>query len=185
MSNGPRGPVANQVPTLSEAVEAAVTEVAKSPAERNLDRDARTVWVDVDATLAIYHGWNGVYVIGPPIGGAIQFMRSLRELGKRLDFRVGLYTVRTTCAYPGREQVLASNPQIGTEPELVAALVKIVEQWALASNIEFDHVWCGQGKPVGIAYIDDRGVHCSPQTDGPVAYQAALGMVEMIAKPRR
>lgn len=182
MSNGPRF---NEATTLTEAIKDAVAEAAKSPADRNLERDARTVWVDVDATLAIYHGWNGVYVIGPPIGGAIRFMHRLRELGKRLDFRVGLYTVRTTCAYPGREQVLANNPQIGLGPDLVAALSRIVEQWALANQIEFDHVWTGQGKPIGIAYIDDLGVHCSPQTDGPNAYEGALAMVEMMAKPRR
>jgi hypothetical protein len=81
--------------------------------------------------------------------------------------------------------VLRDNPQVEDDGEMAKRLANIVEAWAFSAGIPFDHVWTGQGKPIGIAYIDDRGVHCSPQEDGPVAYTAALRMVELMAKPKR
>ena len=128
----------------------------------------KTVWVDLDATLANYTGWKGLHHIGAPIAGARAFMEALRDLGRELGFRVGILTTRTKPDMPDRQGM--------TTPELRW----VVERWLVANQIPFDVIYTGEGKPIGVAYIDDRAVACEPQ-DRPTAYADALAQTRRLA----
>ena len=190
MSDDPKK--TSDVPTLTEAIDAArrgrpLIEAlddapTKSQADRRLEADRRTVWVDVDRTIAAYDRWQGVYHFGPPLAGAHQFMARLAELGRKHGFRIGLFTTRVTVDYPGRQEVVARHPEVGTEREVAQKLGDLVAGWAARHGIPFAVVWTGQGKPTGLAYVDDLGVHCSPQEDGQVAYEGAVAMVESMVR---
>jgi hypothetical protein len=155
-----------------------------SLAEVNLKAHADVVWVDLDGLLAQYAGWQGVYHIGPPFDGARKFMEDLTEKGKRLGFRVGVYTVRTNPDYPGREAVFDNHPEITTNEKLKIYLARIVEQWLIANRIAYSMVFIGNGKPIGIAYIDDRAVWCDPSKMQQSAWQSALTGIDLIMRKK-
>lgn len=104
-----------------------------------------TIAVDLDGVLARYEGWQGVETIGDPIPEAREFLHNLRRRG-----RVVIYTVRTTNR--GDTEL--------TPDELVA----IIEDWLNEHDMPYDEVWTGPGKPIAVAYVDDRAVLCDPQT---------------------
>lgn len=142
----------------------------------------RTVWVDLDATLAEYSHWEGVYAIGMPIRGAKDFMSRLRAFCMTHGLRIGIFTTRTHGCYPGREDVLNRNQWASNEDDVTDCLVNIVESWLRKHEIPFDEVYSGPGKPIGVCYVDDRGVNCRPQVDGAGAYDAAFLQVKLLAK---
>lgn len=134
------------------------------------------VWVDVDATLAAYDGWKGAFHIGDPLPGAQKFMRDLCVLGEERGFRVGILTTRTKLAMPGRDIDLKHvDPESGDEAR-IKILADTVRVWLERHGIMYHEVYTGQGKPAGIAYIDDRAVWCAPKIF-PTAYAAALDAV--------
>lgn len=45
-----------------------------------------------------------------------------------------------------------------TPPNDVEKQKKIIFDFCLQNNIPFDAMWTGQGKPIGICYVDDRSV---------------------------
>lgn len=131
-------------------------------------------WVDLDATLAKYGGWKGIHTIGEPFPGAAEFMHKLIALGVERGFGVGVFTTRTKLDMPGREILDTEFPQAG-DAHLIGHLEGLVVQWLRMYNIPFHEVYTGQGKPPGVAYIDDRGVWCDPKTMGaPEAYRYAF-----------
>lgn len=134
-------------------------------------------WVDLDATLAKYEQWKGLFTIGEPFPGARSFMSDLKFLGAKKNFKVGVFTTRTKLDMPGREVMEEMYPQAG-EAHHIDALKGLVVQWLRMHKIPFDDVYTGQGKPPGIAYIDDRAVWCCPKTFGPEhAYVTAVEAV--------
>jgi hypothetical protein len=142
--------------------------------------DHNYVWVDLDQTLAEYKGWKGIHTIGQPHPGARKFMRDLMAMGNEKGFKVGVFTTRTKLDMPGRELLVEQFPQAG-DAHLIDHLKGLVVQWLRMHQIPFDDVYTGQGKPAGLAYVDDRAVWCDPQSMGaPQAYEYALNAVKGI-----
>lgn len=114
----------------------------------------KTVAVDVDGVLAKYDGWKGVDHIGDPLPGAVEFTRALSEICDVL-----VYTTR--CC----EEI--------NKPEKAHLLVNRVRAWLDRHGFAYAEIWSGQGKPIAVAYIDDRGISCRPQEDD-AAFAVAL-----------
>ena len=53
-------------------------------------KDKSWIGVDLDGTLAEYHGWEGALVIGPPIPQMVEFVKTLLATGKT----VKIFTAR-------------------------------------------------------------------------------------------
>jgi hypothetical protein len=114
----------------------------------------KTVAVDVDGVLAKYDGWKGVDHVGDPIPGAVEFTKALSEICDVL-----VYTTR--CC----EEI--------NKPEKAHLLVNRVRTWLDKHGFAYASIWSGQGKPIAVAYIDDRGISCRPQEDD-AAFEVAL-----------
>lgn len=105
----------------------------------------KTVCIDLDGVLADYsEGWKGVDHIGEPIPGAQEFVKRVREIAE-----VVIYTTRC-------------NEEVN-KPEKAHLLRNRVAAWLDKHGFEYDHVYAEQGKPIAVAYIDDRAVPCAPQ----------------------
>lgn len=142
----------------------------------------KMVWVDLDGVLATYEGWKGIYTIGEPFPGARKFMHDLVNMGALKGFKVGVFTTRTKLDMPGREMLETAFPEAG-EKHLIDHLEGLVIQWLRMHKIPCHEVYTGQGKPAGLAYIDDRAVWCDPKTFGAEAvYAAALEGVTNLIK---
>ncbi len=140
------------------------------------------VWCDLDAVLAKYEGWKGLFTIGEPFAGAKQFIAKLIRLGEERGFKVGVFTCRTKLDMPGREILDEMFPQAG-DAHLIEHLKGLVVQWLRMHKIPYHDVYAGQGKPMGVAYIDDKAVWCDPQTFGAEhAYAAAIEGVTNLTK---
>ena len=114
----------------------------------------KTVAVDVDGVLAQYDGWKGVDHIGDPIPGAVAFTHTLSE-----HFDVLIFTTR--CC----EEV--------NQPEKAHLLRNRLVKWLDQHDFAYADVWVGQGKPIAVAYIDDRAVVCRPQKCGKMDFVIA------------
>jgi len=109
----------------------------------------RTVCVDLDGVLAHYEGWKGLNEFGNPLPGALEFMW---ELKKR-----GYYIVVATARLSG--DACAAND---ADFKVVA---RYVHDYLVRWNLPYDEVWVRPGKPLAIAYVDDRAVVCRPQSN--------------------
>ncbi len=118
----------------------------------------KTLCIDLDATLAEYHGWTSVDDIGKPLPGAKEFVNGLRDMG----FRIVIFTSRL-------------NSQVNG-PEAQTKGYKAVVNWFIDNGIHFDKIYTGEGKPMAEAYIDDRAVSVRPQEDKD-AYSKALPQI--------
>ena len=95
-----------------------------------------TICIDLDGTLAEYHGWNGEWTpIGPPIDGAREFCEQLQREG----WRIIIHTCRGQLAE--------------------------VEVWLRRNEIPHDGINCtahnadgSSSKPIADVYLDDRAV---------------------------
>ena len=124
-----------------------------------------TVAIDLDAVLSRYGGRQGIFNQGDPLPGALGFLHTLRLKG----FRVVIHTTRVNELNADRMTSLDD-------------LRDLVEHWLNRHHLPYDEVWAGVGKPLAIAYVDDRAVVCKPQKDGEEAFNKAL---EEILKLRR
>ena len=104
----------------------------------------KSIAVDLDGTLIQYDEWKGVDHFGDPIPGAVEFTKKLGEI-----FDVIIYTTR--CC----EEV--------NKPEKAHLLVNRVRRYLDNHGFHYDHIWSEQGKPLTVAFIDDRGIRCEPQ----------------------
>lgn len=142
-----------------------VTGVSVVVPEKPVNRKARrvsgrqprtkTVAIDLDGVLAQYDGWKGGREIGGPVDGAVEFTRGLSGWA-----RVIIFTVRL------RDE--AAKAQI--------------EAWLREYGFAFDEV--SSGKPLAHAYVDDRGISCRPQEDGPVAFVIAEEEIRVLCGER-
>ncbi len=138
------------------------------------------VAVDVDGVLAQFDHWEGIDMIGDPIEGAVLFVNNLIAAG----FRVLIHSTRTNPelnnpADSGRAN-LESDPW---RRRLKGLLTTWLRTHGFPLAVE---VYAGPGKPLAVAYVDDRAVACRPQ-DGSgaiaiarVAYSAALSRVKSL-----
>lgn len=121
------------------------------------------VCLDLDGVLAKYEGWKSPEHIGRPLPGAFEFAWSLAEFAE-----IVIFTSR------------CSRDANGSDPSRVR--IKIIE-WLEKYKFPFSDVYVGQGKPRAAAFIDDRAVPCSPQSDAD-AYKKAIARTEAIVSGR-
>ncbi len=127
------------------------------------------VCVDLDGVLAEYDGWQGAEKIGKPLPGALEFMRSLAEIAEIIIFT-------TRCSIDkGQKSTGRNSPG--------RAKIRVID-WLEKNKFPFTDVYVGQGKPLAAAFIDDRAVNCSPQTD-PKAFVKTLESTRELLKPRK
>lgn len=103
-----------------------------------------TVAVDLDGTLATYHGWQGREIIGDPRPGAVSFMWALYNYAD-----IVVHTCRANDAW------------------------WIVDEWLRKHAFPPCTVWTGGGKPIATHYVDDRALQI-PSNPGPDDYEAVL-----------
>jgi hypothetical protein len=127
------------------------------------------VCLDLDGVLARYEGWNGPEHIGPPLPGALEFAWSLAEFSDIIIFT-------SRCSQdPGAGNGLTADP----------GKVRIrVMDWLEKHKFPYHDVYVGNGKPKAAAFIDDRAVHCSPQSD-PNAFRTTLASTRALLFSRR
>ena len=118
-----------------------------------------TVAVDLDGVLAQYDGWKGIDFIGEPIDGAVGFVENLLRRG----FKVLVYTTRTnpevnTSTGTGQDHLVGER----WHKHLVSLVTFWLNQNGFPAQGEQFSVYSGPGKPVAVAYIDDRAVPCRP-----------------------
>lgn len=133
----------------------------------------KNVLVDLDGVLALYAGWPGIDHIGDPLPGAVQFTRDLGAFA-----RVVVFTTRCK-AYPAGVPGPSGAPEpCRDDPESLAARVGA---WLDKHGFHYDEVYTGQGKPFGVAIVDDRAVSCEPQMfEG--AFYTALARVSFLCR---
>jgi len=122
----------------------------------------KSVAVDLDGVLLKYDGWKGLEHLGEPIVGAKEFLEKLRE-----DFYAILHTTRLA-------------PKFNDRPDQ-SYLYRVVSHWMDSCGLPYDELWVDKGKPLAIAYVDDRAVSCRPQDDHGEAY-AYIGALREIQK---
>ena len=103
-----------------------------------------SVAVDLDGVILEYDGWKGPDHFGGPLPGAGEFLKSLRKMG----LRIIIHTARVNSAHPESLE------------EVVSQIEGILKAWSLP----FNEVWVGQGKPIALAYIDDRAIFMNSRT---------------------
>lgn len=133
---------------------------------------SKAVAVDLDGVLAQYDGWEGLDDIGPPVPGAREFLELVRE---DLGLEVVVFTTRL-------------NPDPFNEGEQRASperLQAIVQGWLDKFDLPYDRVFTGRGKPIAVAYVDDRAVLCKPhQSETPQGeWNAALAHINALLEP--
>lgn len=116
--------------------------------------DKLPVCVDLDGTLARFNKWQGVTHIERPHAGAKHFLETLQEVA-----RIVIHTCRT-------------NPAIQRDCSM-DQLKAYVAKWLQDNELPYDEIYCGAGKPIAAAYIDDRAIACDPASNE-FAYHRAL-----------
>ena len=114
----------------------------------------QTVAVDLDGVLAAYDFWRGKEHIGEPISGAHLFLTQLKLMG----FNVTVHT--------SRQERHAMD---------------YVRAWLKENEMPYDELWEAQGKPLAVAYVDDRGVECRPQENSMYDFARALDRVRFLS----
>lgn len=113
------------------------TQLTQQEKWQKFKEKGSVVYVDLDGTLCRF----SYPALGPPLPGARKFMRTLKKRG----YKTVILTSRC-------------SPEIYTEEER-AASIELVARWMQRHNIPYHAVDTGNnGKPVGLAYVDDRGV---------------------------
>lgn len=117
----------------------------------------KNVCVDLDGTLAQYDGWQGIEHFGEPFDGAVEFVERLSQ-----KYRIVIFTTRC-------------NPQINKRQ--IEELKALVKGWLDKHGFVYDEIYTGVGKPIAVAYIDDRASWCAPKHYEP-AYEDILFELE-------
>lgn len=142
-------------------------EVAPKPVTKIPKTKKQRVCLDLDGVLAEYHGWEGPENIGPPLPGALEFARSIAKLADIIVF-----TGRCSEEPGDRDVVQSLSPG--------QMRIKVVD-WLEKHGFPFADVYIGQGKPRVAAFIDDRAVPCSPQSN-PTAFKDAQKALRELLK---
>lgn len=111
---------------------------------------SKAVAVDFDGVVAEYDGWEGIEQMGDPHRGIEAFLRGVKGEG----LEVVIHTTRTN-PDPFNEG------EYRQDPEALGALVwGYLTEHGLDEYV--DRVFTGTGKPIAVAYVDDRAVSCRP-----------------------
>lgn len=126
------------------------------------------VCLDLDGVLATYSTWRGFDHIGPPVPGALDFARHLSEVADIIVF-----TARCS-EDPGPD---------GDKPLLTTGQMRIkIIEWLEKNHFPYKDVYIGTGKPRVAAFIDDRAVTCSPQTDTEAFDSALVSVYKLLGR---
>ena len=115
--------------------------------------------------MARYEGWISSDHIGDPLPGAREFAEEIAEVAD-----IVIFTSRTS-------QETGEYARAGTPGQ---RRVKIIE-WLEKHKIPYTDVYVGKGKPRASAFVDDRAVACSPQTNKK-AFSEAITNVRKILR---
>ena len=118
--------------------------------------------IDLDGTLAQYDDWEGLFHLGDPIPGAVEFTKKLAADGSKI-------VIFTRRMHYIDNDLSNSNER--------AEVYNMIAEWLDHHGFAWDEIYEGQGKPDGTAFIDDRGVACRPQ-DNPNAYEEAISYIK-------
>ena len=156
----------SKLPKVRASKSVALTS-APGPKKREATRRPR-VCLDLDGVLAKYDKWKGIDNIGAPIPGALEFAKELAGFAE-----IVIFTSR--CAQETGEAV---------NSRLTPGMLRIrVVEWLEKHGFPFTDVYIGQGKPRAAAFIDDRGVNCTPQTDTNAFEKAIERTRLLVSKP--
>ncbi|MFN2502171.1 MAG: hypothetical protein ABR530_09180 [Pyrinomonadaceae bacterium] len=155
----------SKLPKSKSRKKASSLTVAPAPKKKEATRKPR-VCLDLDGVLAKYDKWKGVDQIGDPIPGAREFTKKLAKFAE-----IVIFTSRCS-------QDIAEGSRI--TPGMLR--IQVIE-WLEKNKFPYNDVYIGQGKPRAAAFIDDRGVNCSPQTDEDAFEEALVRTRALVAKP--
>ena len=146
-------------PTMEDVDVNAPRKTLRRPDHQQFKRTGKAkVCVDLDGVLAKPISGK-LTEIGPPVDGALEFMRDLSETAE--------ITILTS--------------RLATTGKLLKERRAAITTWLEAHSIPYDHIHTGPGKPVAHAYIDDRAVPCRPLDDGLAAFEAALNTARTLS----
>jgi hypothetical protein len=117
------------------------------------------ICVDLDGVLCQRAAGSRKANFGEPFDGAVEFMTDLAAKAE-----IVIYTSRLT-----------------TESEAEKSEIRgLIEAWLRENRIPFNEIYTGNGKPLAVAYVDDRGVSCRPVDDGLQAFANAIKGIEKL-----
>jgi len=128
------------------------------------------VCLDLDGVLARYEGWRGPEHIGAPLPGALEFAWSLAGFADII-----IFTARCSQDPAGEG---------GQRIDPGRMKIRIID-WLEKFKFPYTDVYVGQGKPRAAAFIDDRAVRCSPQTDENAFEKALASTAAVISRNGR
>lgn len=140
----------SKLPRLKKSSKATAKLPAKKTANNGARKNKPRVCVDLDGVLATYDRWRGPEHIGAPIPGALRFAQALAAFADIIIFT-------SRCS-----EDLAHQRGIAADPSRVR--LRIID-WLDHHGFPYTDVYTGRGKPLASAFIDDRAVPCSPQSD--------------------
>lgn len=104
-----------------------------------------SVAIDFDGTITTYTGWRGWNVFDKPVDGIREFLQSLVDRG----YTITIHTARIT---------------VGMSDKQCMDVVEALEAYMQEHDLPFDNVHVGPGKPIAVAYVDDRAVSLRPMS---------------------
>lgn len=117
---------------------------------------AKTIYVDFDATLNIYNGWNGG-AIGPPVDAMVQRVKRAHAAGHKIV----IFTARLAEAFQNRD------------PAQVAAVAMPIKVWCLNTLGFNPMITCIKGIDA-TEFWDDRAVRVEANTGLPGTLDGTL-----------
>jgi hypothetical protein len=146
--------------TADRVIEAEDTTPTAAQRKRRFERTGKArVCVDLDGVLCQRSSGSRTANFGEPFDGAVEFMTELAQKAEII-----IYTSR-----------LASE-NAGEKSEIKG----LIEAWLKDNRLPFDDIHMGGGKPLAVAYVDDRGVSCRPADEGVNAFADAMKGIDKL-----
>lgn len=148
-------------PTVKDVDIAAPRKTLRSTQKDFVRKGKPNVCVDLDGVLA--EPINGKLTdIGPPVSGALEFMRTLSE----------------------KADITILTSRLSTSGKTLRERKSAIENWLNEHKFPYDKLHHGAGKPVAHAYVDDRAVICRPLDAGTAAFTEALDAIDTLTESR-
>ena len=139
-----------------------MSKISLAATKRKFARTGRAkVCIDLDGVLALRVKSGKNTDIGPPIDGAVEFTRDINDYA---------------------DITVLSSRMAGLGGKDAADMKAKIEAWLTRHRIEYSHVYDGAGKPPAHAYVDDKGVACRPEYDGPKAFDMAAALTAKLCE---
>jgi hypothetical protein len=149
--------------TLRTADRMTEAEERTPTAAQRKSRFARTsrprVCVDLDGVLCQPASGSRSASFGAPYDGAADFMKDLS----------------------GKAEIVIFTARLGLSDEREKEKVKqLIADWLTEHRMPFDEIYTGAGKPLAVAFVDDRAVSCRPADNGVGAFTQAMTAVDKL-----